>query len=61
MPLEQQGKLEILNHTQDGYMPLVFSSDWQVAQLNWEPDFNFKNLKEIEHHNQSDEVFVLWR
>ena len=55
------GKLEVLNYTQEGYMPLVFSHDWQVALLNWEPGYHIKNLKEIERHKQTDEVFVLWR
>jgi len=53
--------LEILNFTEDGYKPLVFSADWQVAQLNWEPIFDLKNAGEIERHVHSDEVFVLWK
>ena len=40
-------------------MPLVFSHDWQVALLNWEPIFDLDNAGEIERHNQTDEVFVL--
>jgi len=40
-------------------MPLVFSHDWQVALLNWEPIFDLDNVSEIERHNQTDEVFVL--
>jgi mannose-6-phosphate isomerase-like protein (cupin superfamily) len=42
-----------------GYMPLVFSHDWQAAILNWEPVFELENVGEVERHNQSDEVFVL--
>lgn len=53
--------LEILNFTEDGYKPLVFSADWQVAQLNWEPIFDLENAGEIERHLHSDEVFVLWK
>jgi mannose-6-phosphate isomerase-like protein (cupin superfamily) len=53
--------LEILNYTEEGYRPLVFSSDWQVAQLNWEPIFDLKHAGEIERHVHSDEVFVLWK
>lgn len=44
-----------------GYQPLVFSHDWMVALLNWEPIFDINNANEIERHNQSDEVFVLLR
>jgi len=53
--------LEILSYTADGYKPLVFSGDWQVAQLNWEPIFDLENAGEIERHVNSDEVFVLWK
>ena len=45
----------------EGYLPLVFFGDWQVAALNWEPIFDPSNLGEIERHNETDEVFVLWR
>jgi hypothetical protein len=44
-----------------GYQPLVFADNWQAAQLNWEPVFDPVNLGEVERHNESDEVFVLWR
>ncbi len=53
--------LEILDYSEDGYKPLVFSADWQVALLNWEPIFDIENAGEIERHKQSDEVFVLWK
>ncbi len=55
------GLLEIYSHAGSGYLPLVFSDGWQVAVLNWEPLFDLPNAGEIERHNQTDEVFVLWR
>lgn len=60
-PNPMEKSLEILNFTEDGYKPLVFSGDWQVAQLNWEPIFDLENAGEIERHVNSDEVFVLWK
>jgi hypothetical protein len=42
-----------------GYMPLVFSHDWQAAILNWESIFDLEDVGEVERHIQSDEVFVL--
>ena len=51
--------LEVYNWTNQGYQPLVFSHDWQVAILNWEPIFDLDKIGEIERHTQSDEVFVL--
>lgn len=53
--------LEIHRWTETGYRPLVFSDGWQAALLNWEPLFEPANLGEIERHNETDEVFVLWR
>ena len=53
--------LEVLSWAETGYRPLVFSADWQVALLNWEPIFDLANVGEIERHNQTDEVFVLVR
>lgn len=45
----------------EGYRPLAFYHDWQVARLNWEPLFDSSNLGEIERHSGTDEIFVLWR
>jgi mannose-6-phosphate isomerase-like protein (cupin superfamily) len=53
--------LEIYDWNGEGYKPLVFSGDWMVARLNWEPLFDEANLGEIERHSQTDEVFVLWQ
>lgn len=53
--------LEILRWDETGYQPLVFSHDWMVALLNWEPVFALDRLGEVERHNQTDEVFVLTR
>jgi mannose-6-phosphate isomerase-like protein (cupin superfamily) len=51
--------LETYTWADTGYQPLVFSHDWQVALLNWEPPFDLDRLGEIERHNHTDEVFVL--
>lgn len=51
--------LKIHEWNEAGYQPLVFSHDWQVALLNWEPIFDLEKLGEVECHNQTDEVFVL--
>ncbi len=54
-------QVEMHTWTGEGYRPLVFYGDWQVALLNWEPIFDPANLGEIERHSETDEVFVLWR
>ncbi len=53
--------IEIYDYNGPGYAPLLLEPGWQVALLNWEPACERANLKEIERHNQTDEVFVLLR
>lgn len=50
---------EAFNYTGPGYAPLLFSSGWQVAILNWEPGMDLNRLHSIEQHKQTDEVFIL--
>jgi mannose-6-phosphate isomerase-like protein (cupin superfamily) len=59
----QEGSVgvDICTWEEAGYKPLIFSHDWQVALLNWEPIFDLDNAREIERHKETDEVFVLWR
>jgi len=61
MNAEPKNRVIRHNWQGEGYKPLVFYQDWQVARLNWEPLFDPSNLGEIERHNGTDEVFVLWR
>jgi mannose-6-phosphate isomerase-like protein (cupin superfamily) len=42
-----------------GYQPLLLQPNWMVSLLNWEPATERINLKEIERHDQTDEVFVI--
>jgi hypothetical protein len=52
--------LQIKDWEQEGYAPLIFSGDWQVAVLNWEPGAETEAVYRVERHIQTDEVFVLW-
>lgn len=51
--------IEIYAYNGPGYQPLLLEPNWQVALLNWEPICERANLKEIERHHYTDEVFVL--
>lgn len=51
--------LEIYESQNPGFVPVVDSGHWRVAFLNFEPDLLPNNLKELQRHNESDEVFVL--
>lgn len=53
--------LEVFHWDEIGYQPLVFSAGWQVALLNWEPIFALDKIGEVERHNHTDEVFILFR
>jgi len=51
--------LEVYEWNQAGYKPLVCSHDWMVALLNFEENMEAKNATQIEHHVDTDEVFIL--
>lgn len=42
---------EIQEWNETGYLPLVFSADWQVAVLNWESSFDLDKLGDVERYN----------
>lgn len=53
--------IEIHEWNGEGYKPLVFTPQWMAAILNWQPLYELANADEIEVHQKTDEVFVLWR
>lgn len=53
--------LEIGEHEGDGYAPVVDYQSWRVAILNFSEQLLPGQLKEMQRHNETDEVFVLLR
>lgn len=51
--------LEIREHVDPGYKPLVDFGAWRVAMLHYSPDLLPENLTRMQRHNETDEVFVL--
>ena len=51
--------LEKLSCSEEGYHPLVYFEGWRAAFLNDTPKFHLENIKEMQRHNTSDEVFLL--
>lgn len=51
--------LEINEFDGIGYMPVILNDGWRVAIVNSGENLLEKNLKKIERHLSSDEVFVL--
>jgi endo-1,4-beta-D-glucanase Y len=43
----------------DGYHPFLIRDGWQVAQLNYQEEQHINNIKKLDVHLQTDEVFVL--
>jgi hypothetical protein len=57
--LSSEKLLEVTEHDKEGYMPLVDYESWRVAALNFSDDLLPENIKAMQRHNETDEVFVL--
>lgn len=51
--------LEVREHNDAGYRPVVDYGAWRVAILNYGDDLLAENLLSMQRHNETDEVFVL--
>jgi len=51
--------IEVLDHTKEGYSPVVDYAAWRVALLNYSKDLLPENITAMQRHNETDEVFVL--
>ena len=51
--------IDITTYTGDGYRPVVDYESWRVAVLNYCEELEVQNLKTMQKHEESDEVFVL--
>lgn len=51
--------LEIREHADPGYAPLVDYGSWRVAILNYDKKLLPENIEAMQRHDETDEVFVL--
>jgi ureidoglycolate hydrolase len=51
--------LEIREFTDPGYQPVIDFGEWRVAILNFIDEILPEQIKSMERHNETDEVFVL--
>jgi len=51
--------LETYKIKENGYHPFLIRDGWQVAQLNYMKEQHIDNIKRIDAHHHTDEVFVL--
>tara|TARA_B100001057_G_scaffold247291_1_gene247664 strand:+ start:4394 stop:4837 length:444 start_codon:yes stop_codon:yes gene_type:complete len=51
--------IETYELREKGFHPLLIRDNWQVAKLNYLEDQNIRNIKKLDIHFNTDEVFVL--
>ena len=51
--------LEISSFNGEGYLPLIDFESWRVAELRYCEELEADKLKDMQKHNESDEVFIL--
>ena len=53
--------IETYEGREKGFHPLLIRDNWQVAKLNYLEDQNIRNIKKLDIHYNTDEVFVLMK
>ncbi|HNE03014.1 MAG TPA: hypothetical protein PLT08_00740 [Anaerolineales bacterium] len=51
--------IEVYEHTEPDYKPLVDYQSWRVALMNYTDDLTPENINRMQKHTETDEVFVL--
>jgi ureidoglycolate hydrolase len=51
--------IDITTYEGEGYKPVIDYETWRVAILNYCEELEIQNLKTMQKHNETDEVFVL--
>ena len=51
--------IDVLQYLDEGYKPIIDFETWRVAVLRYCEELEVQNLKTMQKHSQSDEVFVL--
>lgn len=51
--------LEVSSFSGEGYLPLIDYESWRVAELRYCEELEVDKLKDMQKHDESDEVFIL--
>jgi ureidoglycolate hydrolase len=51
--------IDITSYQGEGYQPMIDYESWRVAILRCCEELEIQNLKTMQKHNESDEVFIL--
>lgn len=54
-----ENNLEVSSFHEEGYLPLIDFESWRVAELRYCEELEVDRLKDMQKHNETDEVFVL--
>ncbi|MGN0351301.1 MAG: cupin domain-containing protein [Roseburia sp.] len=55
----KEEQIEIVEFQKSGYLPLVDYETWRVAVLKFCDDLKIENIKTMQKHMETDEVFIL--
>lgn len=51
--------LDVVSYDGEGYMPLVAFESWRCAVLRYCEELELENLKDMQKHDETDELFIL--
>lgn len=51
--------IDVSSYKGEGYLPMIDFNTWRVAILNYCEELEVKNLKTMQKHDGTDEVFIL--
>jgi hypothetical protein len=54
-------RVDTHTYVEEDFQPVVETTGWLVALMNWSPRFDLSAPRQVEAHTQTDEVFVLQR
>ena len=52
-------QLQITSYDGEGYLPLIDFEKWRVAELRYIDELEVDQLKDMQKHDETDEIFVL--
>lgn len=51
--------IDVTSYNGEGYKPMIDYGAWRVAVLRYCEELEIQNLKTMQKHNETDEVFIL--
>jgi ureidoglycolate hydrolase len=51
--------IDVTSYQGEGYRPMICFETWRVAILRYCEELEVQNLKKMQKHNETDEVFIL--